>query len=425
MIMALIAQVGNTALVSGNNNTTLNFSVAPRIVILLGNRQISTGYTPDASITLGYGDGTLVGTNSAQEIDNQSVDCNSLVAGWGFAGQVHCNEQVQTGNHLWWQYNGLTFNPTSATMVIGSTPFPGASLINFLVLSSGTSNSITNLASQNFNINTALGIQQITTVGFKPDIVLFFWGSWIAGQGANTAMSFGCGAAVASGTGNQWAIGTAGQGPTNSTHKTTQRTDRCISIGNLTQVDTDASFVSMDALGFTITIQTAGGRASVPVGWIAMKGAQFKVGSFNKNTGLAPVSDHINLGFAPKAAFLASHGTVTSTALQNDSTLSFGIADGVNQANIWVGMKHGVATAGAHSRHLTNKTITIASGTTAGVTPTTIAEADISFSNTGMNVNWTTNDATPDEILYWVVGNAVGPAQAAVILQAVKRAKFW
>jgi len=377
-------------------------------------------------MTVGYGDNTLVGTISAEEVDNQTVGCSSLIAGWGFAGQVHCNEQVRTGGNTWWQFGTLPFSAKSATMTVGGgAPFPANNLINFLVLSSGTTDSITNLASQNFNINTALGIQQISTVGFKPDIVFFFWGSWNAGQGGNAAMSFGWGAATASGTGNQWAIGTAGQGPTNSTHKTIQRTDRCIIIGNLTVVDTDASFVSMDALGFTITIQTAGGRASVPVGWIAMKGAQFKVGSFNKNTGVAPVVDHINLGFSPKACFLASHGTISSTALQNDTTVSFGFADGINHANVWMGMKNGVATAGAHSRHVTNKAITIASGTAAGVTPTTIAEADISFSNTGMNVNWTTNDATPDEILYWAVGNAIGPAPLVTAQQAVKRVKFW
>src|SRR6266550_8143736 len=114
--MALLGQVGNTALVSGNNNTILNFSITPRIVLLLGNRQRATGYSADASMTLGYCDGTLVGTSSAQEIDNQATDCNSLVAGWGFAGQVHCNEQVKTASNTFWQFGTMPFNPTNVVM---------------------------------------------------------------------------------------------------------------------------------------------------------------------------------------------------------------------------------------------------------------------------------------------------------------------
>src|SRR6266550_1099323 len=149
--MALAAQVGNTTLVSGNSNTTLNTNFPPRFVLLLGNRQLTTGYTADASITLGYGDGTLVGTNSAQEIDNQTTDCNSLLAGWGFAGQVHCNEQVRTGSNTFWQFGTMPFNPTNVVMTVGSPTPPNAALINFLVLSSGTSNSVTNLKSSNFN----------------------------------------------------------------------------------------------------------------------------------------------------------------------------------------------------------------------------------------------------------------------------------
>ncbi len=418
--MALLAQVGSGTLATAGNTVVSGLGFLPGLIFFLGNNQTALGYKGNAVLTAGQSNGIIMGTTSIHcNSGLTGSNCAALFAGWNVIGDTDSFEETQTttaGTDF--EYEQVTLNPTTFTMSIVGGGAPAA-LTPFEYLAVGGSDLVkTNMSG--FAANANLGLQQITGIGFRPDLVLLSWGAWRSTPttGSNLTFIIGCGGA-ADGR-KQWAIGTSGA-LQNSVAKTIQRTDRCFISGNVTgTVDSDAQFVSMDSDGFTINITTSGTR-SVLIGYVAIKGPACRVDSFNKSTATAPVIDIINVGFSPLAAFFATDGKVSSTALQADSVISWGYADGTRHANTWFISKDVVSTSSSLSRRLQNKAITI--GTTPNVTQ---AEADVSFVGTNMNVNWTTNSGTASEILFWAIGSAVGPRPTTLITnQTIKRSKFW
>ena len=86
-----------------------------------------------------------------------------------------------------------------------------------------------------------------------------------------------------------------------------QRTDACILIIDSAQsVAKKASWVSMDADGFTLNFTTAGGSPNQGFS-LALKGVTAKAGSFSKSTSGAPASQAVSgVGFQPSLVLLSS-----------------------------------------------------------------------------------------------------------------------
>lgn len=415
--MPLLVQVGSGTLTTAGNTVVSGLGFLPGLIFFLGNNQTALGYNGNAVLTAGQSNGITMGTTSVHCNSGLTAsNCAALFAGWNITGDTDSYEETQTttaGTDF--EFEQVALAATTFTMTALQNP---ASLLPFEYLAIGGSDLLrTNLSG--FVANSNIGLQKIIGVGFQPDLLLLMWGAWKSGPalGSNNVYVIGWGAADGR---NQWAVGTSGA-LQNSVAKTMQRTDRCWIDGNATgTIDSEASFVSFDPDGFTINILTSGTRTTF-IGYVAVKGPACRVGSFNKSTAAAPVTDSINVGFPPLAAFFATHGTVSSTAVQADCTISCGYADGTRHSNTWFISKDGVATSSSLSRRLQNKAITI--GTTPNVTQ---AEAGVTFTGTNVNVNWTTNSGTASEILFWTLGSAVGARPTTLIAnQTVKRVKFW
>jgi hypothetical protein len=181
-------------------------------------------------------------------------------------------------------------------------------------------------------------------------------------------------------------------------------------------VFTEADFVSMDADGFTLNYTTSGGSADVMY-YLALRGPQFKVSSFNQatSTGNQAIT---GAGFTPKASLMIS---ANDTSANNDTTaaharVSVGIATGTSARGvIWGGETDAVSPTVA-SRNL-DRTKLMKLMVEAGASPTTSAAADhVSFDADGQTINWTTVDATARQVLVlWMGDELVGGGQKIFI----------
>ena len=189
-----------------------------------------------------------------------------------------------------------------------------------------------------FQLNTSIGLQSITGLGFQPKALLFFHTPDtvdIATQTANYNMSYG----VADAT-NQYAV--CEFSPNGNSGNQTNWVAQCYGWSIVGSVDQTyiwrASVVSLDADGFTISIGAAPTLA-YRVGYMAIGGdalTQVKVGAFPMTTG-----GHSETGFTfqptgliafsaglPTLPGIPSFGTTTS------ASIGYGFSDGtVNRSN--------------------------------------------------------------------------------------------
>lgn len=173
-----------------------------------------------------------------------------------------------------------------------------------------------------FTLNTTTGNQSVTGLGFQPKIVLFFSSADTADGGTNTGTTM-FGAADGTNqwvteTGGMWGFGAGGWDYSN------WKTDRILYFSVGFGVTVDADFVSLDADGFTIDVNIAGGSAAV-VHYLALGGSDLsaKVGNFtlNSSTGNQSVT---GVGFLPEFVFFSNSKSGTGTTEEAYGMISFG-----------------------------------------------------------------------------------------------------
>lgn len=249
----------------------------------------------------------------------------------------------------------------------------------------------------------AAGNRSVTGVGFRPNAVLHAHGThaFTAALPANIAgAGFGLGAMDADG--DQWS--TAFFTVDNSAPTDTQRgqqTDAALySFNNGLTVQKKASWVSMDADGFTVNFTTAAAGAARVVS-LALKGVNVKPGSFLKTTDAAPATQTIaGVGFRPTAVLLTSAQDLTRAAPVNHSRFGIGASDGVSQGSSAITDQNAVATTSVRAVNKTSKAFIVADTNDSTIG----AEANLSTLNSdGFSLSWTTNNAVQTEILYLAV----------------------
>lgn len=278
-------------------------------------------------------------------------------------------------------------------------------LINYIAIG-GTD--LTNAAVANWTMPTSTGNKAVTGVGFQPDLVLHFH-SGIATTGNASLANGEIGLGAMGKNGNQWAnhflsldnVATTDTQRTQLTDQTLAATDNSLAHSM------KASYVSMDSDGFTTNFTTAPATAG-KVDSLCLKGGSVKVGSFNKSTGAAPVSQSITgLGFSPKGFFVASDQLATFASPAAGALLGVGASDGTGEISSWIGDQNGVSPSKVRGRMSNTKIFS----KTNNVDPTLEAEADITSLDTdGWTHNLSTNDAVATEFTYWAMGNT--PASA-------------
>ena len=195
--------------------------------------------------------------------------------------------------------------------VVSST---GARYYSYVVL--GGSN-IANVKVGQFTHSNATGNQSSTDAGFTPDLVLFLPTRGATNQTGQANSAIGFGAMERNGT--QMAIFNVGRDNTAdaTTHRIWENANCIVNVAPSTTnlgtavVDSKASFVSMDANGWTINWSDAHPNATDLIFYMAIKGAQYHINSFANPVGGTGVPNTAGItapGFQPKGIMVVSGG---------------------------------------------------------------------------------------------------------------------
>jgi hypothetical protein len=199
--------------------------------------------------------------------------------------------------------------------------------------------------------------------------------------------------------GEQWALTSLEVDAANTSDtQRAQRTDRAVvAVSNGLTITSQASFVSMDANGFTVNFTSANNAGQVAS--LALAGVRSRLGSFAKATAVGTQAVG-GSGFRPSAVMLASYDATASTTAQNDGRFVLGASDGTIQATASFIDVNGAGTSNTWGLDKASKVLS-----TIGTAGTVSAEANLSSLDAdGFTLNWTTNAAPASEVLYLSLG---------------------
>lgn len=327
------------------------------------------------------------------------------------AGSLSQDALTSSSNSAWNQSSSCIYTPGGsprADFVLHDTDgfrinwISGSTrVINYLALG-GTD--LTNVKSGAIAAKTTTGNQPYTGVGFQPTALILFAGKFSTDpldQLTNGAATFGF---VTSPTARGCVAWRNKNGANPQVAKHRQSKSKVAISLTDTGVFTEADFVSFDPDGFTLNFTTAGGSADV-LYYLALRGPQFKVSSFNQPaaTGDQTIT---GAGFTPKVSLMLS---ANDTTANNDATnahalMSLGVATGTAARGcVWAGESDAVSPTVADHNLDRTKLIKMISNSSLTVN----AAADhVSFNSDGQVINWTAADATAREVLVLWIGDA-------------------
>jgi hypothetical protein len=397
--MAFSAKVGSFAQpTSTGNSSVTGVGFQPKLILLFGNSRTSDGST--ALGQFGFG----VGVSSSDRRAGSYASTDNTAGGQvGFSeGNTRCWRLGDgTGNNLSqadfvsMDADGFTLNWTAADAT--------ARIVNYIALG-GTD--LTNVKSGSNAMRTSTGNQSYTGMGFQPDAMLFFFThySQSTNGGTNTgAARFTIGYAN-SATARGYSAWLSRNGDNPTVTNRVQKTNRCFGQLTTDSLLSEFDLVSFDADGFTVNQTTASGTAD-SFYWVALKGGQFKTGSFNQATSTGSQAT-TGVGFQPSVLLLQSINNASSALVLANSRNSFGAGSSSSaRAAVWTGDRDNVATS-ITDQNLDQTSICRLMTET---TPTVDADADLtSLDSDGFTLDWTTADATAREILYFAAGATGG-----------------
>lgn len=193
--------------------------------------------------------------------------------------------------------------------------------------------SITDAYVKNWTLNTSTGNQAVSGVGFQPDIVFHL----MSGQAgtlplSNTHAGFSLGAMTSAA--QCVAAGFSRDAYQQDRHVTNTRTSYCMWLsGTLETLDGYASYVSLDADGFTVNVNDAPSGA-----WnvfsLCLAGGNYRLSSFANWNGVAGNQSYTGAGFKPDGVLLWSNAKAfnTGTGPSSGAAHHIGATDGTNQA---------------------------------------------------------------------------------------------
>ena len=246
---------------------------------------------------------------------------------------------------------------------------------------------------------TTTGNQAITGVGFQPTLVMFFHtgSAGAAGGAANAVHSMG----AATSSSEQWAGYYVSQDAQATSNVHCRITDAScftsISVAGATTFQ--ASFVSMDADGFTINLTTAPG-ASQKVAWLAIGGAQVQAKLGTITTPVSTGDDaHTGVGFQPDGLILYAPVNSTSAppvTLNQSNDGSIGWASATNQAVTGYRAANAAATSSTVGRQRTDQIFAWPTDDTGGFIDASL----VSLDSDGFTLNWPTATAAANYYFY-------------------------
>jgi hypothetical protein len=250
--MTFLSKAGtfNSPTTTGNHSVTgIGFKPVALIMWTTGQYANTPGELTTSLFSLGFAAGTTGSYTNGYIAESGQTAVTTSVEARRYSmsaaiGTLLYNQTVTNEASLYsFDNDGFTLNWTTNG---------GSSLaINYLALGG---DDIISAKVINWQNRSGTGSQSITTVGFKPDLVVHA-GIETSGTSPITSTSSSFQIGTMDSSGNQWAtynFATTGVNP--SVTGRIQVTDGCIiGTGRTTSVDHKAAFTSMDTNGFTLT----------------------------------------------------------------------------------------------------------------------------------------------------------------------------
>lgn len=311
------------------------------------------GYTYAIGLTAGA---SSSGSISAASQDNQGTsNCSKRSAAKALT-------IVQWGEALLAECDLKSFDADGFTLT-WTTNDGNAYIINYMAL--GGPN-LSNAKVVDWTLGAATGNRSVTGVGFQPDCVLHL------GANAATVPESSATAQVMIGamtSGAQWTCGgraTDNQADTNTTlHGHTARTIQLQTTG--IWWDYYASYVSMNADGWTVNVGDTANYANKHVFSLALKGGSYYLGALTATTsGTAPVDQAFTgFGFAPEGLLFAHINSSTADYNSTSSPFSWShsASDGTNERAALIEDDSGAATSNTAAYAASNKALIVDGGT--------------------------------------------------------------
>jgi hypothetical protein len=278
-----------------------------------------------------------------------------------------------------------------------TSPFGAARRIHYLAIGGDDAEAYVG----KFDLAAATGNQAVTGVPFEPSCVLLSAGMSSTTEGvASDESRFAIGAMTATA---QWCMSTFGRdNQAASDEQGVGRTDAAIVRINQSLATTAlASYVSLDAGGFTVNTSTAPGVA-VRVGYVALGGAAlYAIGAFNQptSTGNQAIT---GVGFEPLGELFVGTGRVASTTPTAGSRTMVGAAVSSSNRRSYATTAQDAVNPSNSARDASETAALIAMSD--GGTPTRLATADfVSQDADGFTVNWSAADATARQNFYLAI----------------------
>ncbi|MFO1485862.1 MAG: GEVED domain-containing protein [Verrucomicrobiaceae bacterium] len=364
---------------TGNQVIAHNLGTTPKAIIIWTAGNTSGSPTAHYHFGQGFSDGTTSYSISTAGQDNVSTTntARRIAAKVLSLVQYDAASVVAEANLASWDSTNFTLNWTTNSSGTGY-------IVHYMIIGGPA----VSAKVQNWTLPTATGNKAVTGTGFTPDLVLQMHGNdglTGAAPSSSTRGAFGFGAMNSAG--QQWAIAEISKDP-NSVSDTwrVQRSDRSFlsMIYGTGAFASEASFVSMDANGFTQNFRTVSGNQGQVV-TLALRGINNRLGSFTSTsaTGNQVVT---GLGFQPEALMIASTGMSVSTTATSQGRIHVGASDGTNQGSAWMEDEDNQEYSDVRALDKNDKIIsrTTASDTISG-------QATLSsFNNDGFTLNWTT-----------------------------------
>lgn len=218
-------------------------------------------------------------------------------------------------------FTSFNASPAGFSFNLSNAP-AAASFLNYILLGGD----VTGIQTFVFNLGTGTGNVSLSSLSGTPSCVIFF----TASAAATDTSAAGTSNAVGM-TG--WMCPDGSQGVSGTRHTDAQaagdtgswqRTDRCIDLRSTSAELANASFVSMDANGFTVSVNTP--TDNLRVYGVAIYGGTWKAGAFDSSTGTGSTAV-TTTGVNPKFLLFQTVGREADTGTFVDGRRSLGACD--------------------------------------------------------------------------------------------------
>lgn len=394
------------SLVTGSQVVAHALGETPKALILWTNSDLNESFTGSFMLAFGVGDGTTSKAISAASQDAVGTSNTSS----RIANKVLTI--VQWGQVLIAEADLSSVDATNFTLNWTTNNNQGY-VIHFIAIGG----SAVSAKVVGWTMPTATGNKAVTGVGFKPDLVIHFHANDTFTANPPTSVagaSLGVGAMEVNGS--QWAnhfLSLDNQG-TSNTQRGQQTNAAILAFNSSLSLTKKASFVTMDADGFTVNFSTANGNAS-QVFSLALKGVKAKAGNFTKSITTPTATQAVTgAGFQPRLLLLASFQDVTQANPVAHTRLGFGASDTINKGSAALTDADAAGTSIAKSIDKTSKVFVKVNNNT----PAVDAEANLtSLDSDGFTLNWTTNDAVATQMTYLALAPLTLPNELLVLGQ--------